>query len=106
MINKKSKTYENDYKVEDCPKTGEVFTVTKCEPFKEHLGAEERAKEQIGPVQDVLQAGIVVQVDVLEAQRDRGGEDQDEDYPLEGRRVHDREHRCPHCNPLVAEIRR
>lgn len=99
-------TYENDYKIQDCPETGEVFTVTQRQPLEEHLHDEQHAEAEIRPVEDVLKARIVIQIDVFEAKRYRGWEDQHQDHPLEGRRVHHPEHRSPNFCPLFTEIRR
>lgn len=81
-------TYKYDDKVQYGPKTGEILGKPQGDPLKQHLDDENKAENEIGPVEDSLQLLVFVEVNVFEAQRDAGGEYQHQHEPFEGRSVY------------------
>ena len=58
-------TDHDDAEVENGPEAGEVFLEAKSHPLEEHLDCEDDRIKDIQDVQDVLQARLLVQIDVL-----------------------------------------
>ena len=58
-------TYHNDAEVEYGPEAGEVFLEAESHPLKQHLNSEDDRVEDVHDVQDILQARLLIQIDVL-----------------------------------------
>ena len=58
-------TDHNDAEVENGPETGEVFLEAESHPLKQHLNSEDDRVEYVHDVQDILQARLLIQIDVL-----------------------------------------
>ena len=63
------RAYTNDDKVQAGPDAGEVAEEAEGNPLQEHLHGEEDSKDHVHNLQDELQLLVVLQVDVLEAER-------------------------------------
>ena len=63
------KTYANNDEVETSPHAGEVSEESEGDPLEEHLDGEENSKHEVNDFQDKLEFLVVLQVDILEAQR-------------------------------------
>ena len=94
-------TYTNDNKVEAGPHAGEVPPEAEGDPLEQHLDGEEHREDEVDDLEDEHELLVVLQVDVLEAEREAGGEDQQEDRPLEERVVHDVVDHLAHVVPRV-----
>lgn len=81
-------TYEYDDKVQYRPEAGEIIGKPQGDPLEQHLDDENQTEDKIGPVEDLLQLFVLVQVDIFEAQGDAGGKDQYQHEPFEGRSVY------------------
>ncbi len=68
-LKKKLDTYTNDDKVEAGPDTGEVSEEPEGDPLEEHLDGEEDGEDHVDDLEDELELLVVLQVDVLEAER-------------------------------------
>lgn len=103
MILKKN-THKNNDEVQNGPKTGEVAPKPERYPFEKHFNGEQRAEPKVGPVENVFEGLVVVQIDVFKAKSDGRGEDKDEDDPLKHRGVHVRQHIGPAGGPPATEL--
>lgn len=99
-----SNTYEYDHKVQDRPEAGEILGKPQRDPLQEHFDDEDEAEDEIRPVEDALQILVLVQVDILEAERYAGGEDQYEHKPFERGRVDVLQDELPKSIPPLPEL--
>jgi hypothetical protein len=72
------------------------------DPLEEHFDDEDDRKRQIRPVEDALQVGTFVQMNVFEAQSHTGCKNQHQDEPLERGRVHHTQNHLSYLRPLPA----
>ena len=75
-------TYKDNDKIKYCPEAGEISPETQGKPLKHHLNAEECTEPEVGPVQNVFEHNVLIQIDVFKTERDAGGKDKGEDEPL------------------------
>ena len=94
-------TYADNDKVQTRPHAREVPPQSKCNPLEQHLYGEEDCENHVDNLEDEDELLVVLEVDVLEAEREAGGEDQQEDRPLEERVVHDVVDHLAHVVPRV-----
>ena len=81
-------THADDDKVQAGPHAGEVSEEAEGHPLEEHLDGEEDGEDHVDHLEDEHELLVVLQVDVLEAEGEAGGEDEEEDGPLEEGVVH------------------
>lgn len=97
-------TYEYDDKVQYRPEAGEVLGKPQGDPLEQHLDDKDQTEDKVGPVEDLLEPLVLVQVDVLEAERDAGRKDQHQHEPLEGGRVDVLQDGLPKSVPALAKV--
>lgn len=67
--------YQCDDEIQSRPKAFEVLVYSQRDPFEHQLDGENDAKREVRPVQRGFERFVLVQVNVLEAQRDARRED-------------------------------
>ena len=98
-------TYECDDEIQHRPKATEIFVETQSDPLEQHLDDEDDAEYEIYPIQYLLQHKVVIQIDVLEAQRNARREYQQQYEPLEVRIVDEVQNFATKFQPAFAQPR-